>query len=75
MFEQQRKFEGCKDKNYLPFDFYLPTYNTIIEFDGRQHFGEVNYFKSPYELTKLHDEIKNEFCHNNHINLLFSLMI
>lgn len=66
---QQYKFENCKDKRCLPFDFYLPDYNMCIEYDGQQHyeprFGEGNFNK-----TKLHDEIKNKYCKDNNINLL-----
>lgn len=35
----QYKFKECKNKNELPFDFYLPKHNICIEYDGRQHFG------------------------------------
>src|SRR5699024_5755544 len=38
-FIPQKKFEDCKDQLPLPFDFYLPTHNLIIEYDGRQHFS------------------------------------
>lgn len=34
-------FSDCRDKNALPFDFYLPDYNCIIEFDGNHHFEPV----------------------------------
>lgn len=30
----QKKFSDCKDKSLLSFDFYLPDYNTCIEFNG-----------------------------------------
>ena len=65
----QYKFENCKDKKELPFDFYLPEFNTIIEFDGRQHFESVEIF-SNLKTTIWHDIIKNIFCEDNNINLL-----
>ena len=37
-FLTQHKFNDCKFKKPLPFDFYLPEYNMCIEFDGEQHF-------------------------------------
>lgn len=61
-FIHNKWFDDCRDINPLPFDFYLPYYNMIIEFDGRQHFGETDYFTYSFEETKKHDEIKNNYC-------------
>ena len=69
-FTPQKWFLHCRDKRPLPFDFYLPDYNTIIEFDGRQHFGETDYFTYSFEETKRHDEIKNNYCKANGIYLI-----
>lgn len=40
--------------NTLPFDFYLPYYNTCIEYDGVQHFKPIDYFggEKEFELRK-----------------------
>lgn len=67
-FVQEMKFDDCRDIKCLPFDFYLSEYNIIIEFDGIQHFQETKYMD--YETTKRHDQIKNEYCKNNNIDLL-----
>ena len=69
-FISQKWFPDCRDINPLPFDFYLPSCNTVIEFDGRQHFGETNYFTYSFEQTKNHDEIKNNYCKANGICLI-----
>ena len=69
-FIQQKWFKDCRDINPLPFDFYLPDINTIIEFDGRQHFSETNFFSYSYEKTKKHDEIKNNYCNINNIDII-----
>jgi hypothetical protein len=39
-FEREKIFNTCKAINnvFYRFDFYLPKYNIIIEYDGRQHF-------------------------------------
>ena len=73
----QHTFEGCKDVNILPFDFYLPDYNCCIEYDGIQHFEPVDFAsegkeiaQKRFEYTKKHDNIKNEYCLNNNIKLL-----
>ena len=66
---KEAKFEDCKDKLCLPFDFYLPDYNVCIEYDGEQHvrpaFGE-----KPFIMTVLHDAMKNNYCKWNNINLI-----
>lgn len=68
IFEQEKTFDDCKDVKRLPFDFYLPEYNLIIEFDGQHHFHEIGF--GNYESTKKHDKIKNEYCELHNINLL-----
>lgn len=42
----EHKFEDCIGigGKHLRFDFYLPEYNTIIEYDGQQHFMPSEYF-------------------------------
>lgn len=70
-FKQEHKFEDCKNKRSLPFDFYIPQYNLCIEFDGIQHFKANNYFgEKEFELTQKRDNIKNSYCKKNNINLL-----
>jgi len=68
----QKKFKECKDKRELPFDFYLPEYNTCIEYDGKQHFEINNFFggKKSFRMIKNNDNIKNEFCIKNKIKLI-----
>lgn len=71
-FEAQKRFDDCKDKLPLPFDFYLNDYNLIIEYDGEQHFKNNDFFggKSAYELRHKHDLMKNKYCKKNKINIL-----
>lgn len=57
------------------FDFYLPDYNCIIEYDGKQHFiyqektehwnNQENYLK-----TVERDKIKNNYCLANNIEII-----
>ena len=72
IFEPQKRFNNCKDVFSLPFDFYLPTVNKCIEYDGRQHFQATDYFggQKGLEYIQRHDRIKNEYCENNNIPLL-----
>jgi hypothetical protein len=72
-FIRQKTFEDCKGTfRKLLFDFYLPEYNTLIEYDGRQHFEAVDFFGGyqSFERMKLHDKIKNEFADKNNIKLI-----
>lgn len=70
LFQQEKWFPDCRDVNPLPFDFYLLELNTIIEFDGRQHFEETNHFTYSFQTVKKHDNIKNNYCLINNINLI-----
>jgi very-short-patch-repair endonuclease len=67
----QKRFRDCRDKMPLPFDFYVPKYNLIIEFDGEQHHKEtIKYGKESFEKTQRHDVIKNKYCKDNDINII-----
>lgn len=71
-FIAQYRFEDCKDKKPLPFDFYLPDYNICIEYQGIQHYKPIEYFGGENRFigqTK-RDAIKREYCQNNNITLL-----
>lgn len=59
------------------YDFYLPDYNLIIEYDGEQHYMPVNFgqndikrMEEKLKITQEHDKIKNEYCEKHNINLL-----
>lgn len=76
-YKHQFSFIDCKDKRSLPFDFYLPKYNILIEYDGRQHYYPVNFggisdedALKNLEITQKHDKIKTEYCKTHHIPLI-----
>ena len=77
-FLRQHKFNDCKGdkgKKYcrrLPFDFYLPQYNAMIEYDGRQHFEPIKKFGGLEGFNKLkrNDQIKNLYCEKNNIKMI-----
>ena len=68
----QKTFEGCKNKRMLPFDFYIPSKNLCIEYDGELHFQSIEFFGGDESLEKTvkHDGIKNSFCKENDVNLI-----
>lgn len=71
-FIYQHTFPECKNKRKLKFDFYLPKYNTCIEYDGIQHFKINNFFGGEAEFNNLknNDLIKNNYCLKNNIKII-----
>jgi hypothetical protein len=73
---REKTFNECinpKTNKKLPFDFYLPKFNTIIEYHGEQHYKEYkNYFESAGGLKgrQERDKIKENFGKNNNINYI-----
>lgn len=53
-------------------DFYLPDYNLIIEYDGKQHFTQTTggWGKRKLEEIKERDNLKNSLCEEYKINIL-----
>lgn len=76
-YKPQFSFADCKDQRALPFDFYLPEYNILIEYDGQQHYKPVNFggigdeeaFEN-FKITQSHDSIKTSYSEKNNISLL-----
>lgn len=74
-FVSQKRFIDCvnsKGTDMLPFDFYLPDYNVIIEYDGEHHFHPIKGWggEEKFNITQQNDCIKNNYCSLNNINLL-----
>lgn len=71
-FISQYKFSNCKYKKELPFDFYLPNYNTCIEFNGEQHYRPIKLWGGDISFKKqqIKDNIKMEYCRCNNIPLI-----
>lgn len=70
-YEKEKWFSDCRDIKPLPFDFYLPNHNLIIEFDGRQHFDNNHLFSHTHtNIVQKHDEIKNNYCKSQNIDLI-----
>lgn len=69
-FEEQKKFDGCKYKSQLPFDFYLTEHNICIEMQGIQHYDKRKNSGWYEERMEVSDDIKREFCKNNNITYI-----
>ncbi len=64
-------------RKYLLVDFYLQDYNTIIEYNGRQHYEPVNFGNMSREesVIKLKEQIERDewlrqYCKHNNISLI-----
>lgn len=69
--ETQYTFKDCKNIKELPFDFYLPDYNILIEYDGEQHYGlRFEDTIEDFIKRKINDGLKNEYCYFNNIPLI-----
>lgn len=75
--EHQSEYTVNINGHKFRFDFYLPEYNMMIEYDGQQHYVPVNFgqnniddIKRKFEITKQYDQLKNNYCKENNINLL-----
>lgn len=71
-YKPQHKFNDCKYKNSLPFDFYLPDYNICIEYNGSQHYKPIEFFggEEVFKKQLIRDGIKSQYCKNNNIPLI-----
>lgn len=50
-------------------DFYLPNYNTAIEYQGRQHFSKYTKFADDFVNVIERDKAKIKQCKENGVKL------
>lgn len=78
-YEFQKTFDDCrnpKTNRKLEYDFYIPSKNLLIEYDGLQHF-KFGVFVGKYKTTKqdlikiiFRDKIKTDYSKLKNIKLL-----
>jgi very-short-patch-repair endonuclease len=68
-FEREKTF---KDLPRRRFDFYIPSLNRVIEFDGKQHFQPCSWNKTEedFDISITRDEEKNIYCFKNSIEII-----
>lgn len=66
------KEQYCLTSERLPYDFYLPDYDVLIEYDGRQHFDPVNSWggANGFKRRKLLDARKDLLAIKNDMILI-----
>ena len=67
-YEEEKTFSDCRDKRKLPFDFYLPRFNLVIENHGTQH--QRGWQGRGVEAIQRSDKIKKDYCERNQIAFL-----
>ena len=70
-FKEQKRFKGLRYKRPLNCDFYVPEINTVIEYQGRHHYGiGIHAERDTEGLCQIRDQIKRDFCKANGIHLI-----
>lgn len=77
-FVQEHSFADCRGESRpLRFDFWLPTLNTLIEFDGEHHFKPVRFrgvaqetVEDRFLLIQRYDSIKADYAAAQGIKLV-----
>ena len=77
--DPQKTFNGLigLKNGLLSYDFYLPNYNLLIEYQGLQHEKPVDfkgkgkkYAEEQFKIQKEHDRRKHQYAKDNNIKLL-----
>ncbi len=71
-FERQKSFNDCKNSKLLKFDFWIPNKNTLIKYDGKQHYVPIEHMggEMSFKSVQTNDKIKTKYAMNNNLNLL-----
>lgn len=71
-FEPQKKFSNLRSTLPLSYDFYLPEYNALIEYQGQFHDGTTSMVPKEkyFDKQQKNDELKRDYAKNNGYNLL-----
>lgn len=75
----QKEFPDLLGVGYghLSYDFYLQDNNVLIEYQGKQHYEPINFFKRTdidevemFEIQKIHDKRKKDYAEENGFRLI-----
>ena len=71
-YEVQKTFNNLKDKSYLSYDFYIPSQNILIEYQGIQHYESIGYFggDDTFETQQKHDQMKLDYAKDQGYSLI-----
>lgn len=68
----QYSFNDLKDVSLLRFDFYLPKFNILIEYQGEQHYKNTEIWggEEDFKDRIKKDNMKRNYCFKNNIKLI-----
>ena len=71
-YDYQKTFDNLKDKDYLSYDFYIPSQSILIEYQGIQHYQPVDHFggETKFKNQQKHDQIKLDYAKEHGYNLI-----
>lgn len=71
VFQTQYHFRGTKISR-LSFDFFIPSRDILIEYNGAQHYKPIEKWggEKRFEKQKFNDKRKEEFCKQHNLKLL-----
>lgn len=52
------------------FDFYIEKIKTAIEYNGKQHYKDIDFFTTTLEQQQERDAKKEKYCIENNIDLV-----
>lgn len=75
LYKPQKTFDGLVGLGggLLSYDFYLPKYNALVEYQGEQHEHYIKGFhstKNNFKKQQEHDKRKKQYATDNNIKLL-----
>jgi hypothetical protein len=71
-YEYQKTFDDLRDNRLLSYDFYIPSQNILIEYQGQQHYEPIDHFGGEYKFKtqRHHDKMKADYAKSNNYNLI-----
>lgn len=75
LYETEKAFDDLINpdtKRHPRYDFYLPEYHRLIEFDGKQHYANTKsgWFSTGLEDRQNRDQVKNKYALSHNIDLV-----
>lgn len=66
---REQTFDGCKDRIALRYDFYIPSKNLLIEYNGIQHYYQT-FDNHDLRIQRHHDWLKRKYAKKHGVRLL-----
>lgn len=68
----QKTFDDLKDNKSLSYDFFIPSQNILIEYQGIQHYEPVDHFggEDQFKVQQKHDKMKANYAKSHNYRLI-----